>query len=172
MKEILFLFLILSFFNCTGKKSVLQTNPVTGTHNCPTQGNCTLEIKKNSKLKIDSDEFGNLYHEIVPGDKNVVVYNYTKKTDEKIADEGYREIIMFEFDTDEINVNLRDKNLQKVNLVFGRFCYCDKREVGLFRVLEGELNLIKNSKEINISLKFKAKVPQQIEGLNATISLE
>lgn len=102
----------------------------------------------------------------------MVVYNYTKRTDEKIVDATYREIILFEFDTDEINVNLRDKNLQKVNLVFGRYCYCDKSEVGLFRVLEGELSLVQNDKEINISLKFKVKVPQQIEELNATISLE
>lgn len=138
---------------------------------CAENGNCTVEIFKNSEILARKDETGQLYVEIIPGAKNVLKYSYNRKSMEGIADSGYQEIILLEFESGEINLHLQNKNLLEANLIFGRLCYC-KGESGYFRLTEGDLKLVADNKEIKVVLKFQAEVPQIIHELKETIKLD
>jgi len=172
MKFTIFSLVILALFSCVPKKMATKTDlPVQKASTCYENGDCTVEIFKNTELLIKKDDTGQLYVEIIPGIKNVFKYSYTRKKLEGIADSGYQEIVLFEFLSGEINLHLQDKNLQEANLVFGRLCYC-KGESGYFRISTGDLKLSSYDQGIAVDLNFKAEVPQIIHELKETIKQE
>jgi len=175
MKLLYYSLTFVILFACASKTVPLKTEKMESqnfnTSTCAENGNCVVEIFKNSALLIRKDETGQLYIEIIPGEKNVFKYSYTKKSVEGIADSGYQEIILFEFVSGEINLHLQNKDLQEANLFFGRFCYC-KGESGYFRVTKGNLKLVADGKEINVDLNFQAEVPQIIHEIKETIKLD
>ncbi len=172
MKFTIFSLAILVLFSCVPKKMATKTDLyVQKASTCFENGDCTVEIFKNSELLIKKDDTGQLYVEIIPGIKNVFKYSYTRNKLEGIADSGYQEIILFEFLSGKINLLLQDKNLQEANLVFGRLCYC-KGESGYFRINRGDLKLVSNNKRVAVDLKFQAEVPQIIHELKETIKQE
>ena len=168
-----FIYLILAFsflLSCKSKKTVSNNeNYFLQEISCPESGDCIFEVLKDSNLEIKKDDFGKFYPEIIAGDKVVIKYHFKKSEEKNIADNNYSEYIYLEVNKNKEHLILKDKELQKVKLLFGRICFC-RGSMGYFKVTQGELFLFNNNGIINMKLKFKVnKVPQIITEINENI---
>lgn len=137
---------------------------------CPDGGDCSFEIMKNSVLHLKYSESGQLYPEVVKGDNIVIKFHYQKETVKDAMDSGYSEYVYLEIDPDEPQIILKDKELQKVKMVFGRICYC-KGSMGYFPVQEGNLFLFNTGKNLQLRTTFKVnKVPQIVNQIDENIN--
>ena len=162
----------LSLTNCKTKKELAQNqqnkNQSLVIPNCPEEGICTITIEENKELQIKTDEFGMIYPEIIEGDHYLCSYSFSKDSD--YADGNYKEMILFQFPKNEISLLLQDKNLQKVNLLYGRLCYC-KGESGYEKVSKGVLSLKRNNNKISLKLEFYTNLPHVIKTIEEVIIL-
>lgn len=65
---------------------------------------------------------------------------------------------------DNLEVNLKDSELEKVNLLFGRLCFC-RGQSGYYKITRGDLKVTKTNanNEFLLTLNFKTDdVPQII----------
>ena len=87
------------------------------------------------------------------------------------ADGSYSEFIYFELSNQDEHFVLKDLDLQKVNLLYGRICFC-KGSSGYFRISSGTLFVDKHSNTLDIDLSFKSPkgIPQIITQIKETIS--
>lgn len=134
---------------------------------CPENSVCTVEVLKNKTLNVSSDEFGGNYYKLGDDEfKKVIKYSFTKNKDPKYMDSGYQEEILFEIDNSDTNLTLKDYDLQKTKMLFGRFCYC-KGFTGYYKIENGSFLLKKQKSGYLINLSFKiVQVPQIITKIN------
>ncbi|HKJ07140.1 MAG TPA: hypothetical protein VJ970_06725 [Flavobacteriaceae bacterium] len=172
----LFYYLLLSFTLVSCKPTAfcnLQSDFTTISRECPTDGDCTLELLPNKKLTFITDKYGMKYPEITEGKKTVLIYTYNRIYKEKRPDGYYTEKVFAELEPNTTELNLKDEDLKEVKLHFARLCFC-KGETGYYAVNQGRFNfkLLKND-SLNVSAKFKVKkIPQVISSFNQTISLK
>ncbi len=140
---------------------------------CPENENCSFELIPNKSIEFAADNFGILYPVISDGEKTLLKYTYKKNPIENTQDSNYTEIIYAELDKEFSELNLTNKDLQKVKLYFGRLCYC-KGQTGYYPVKKGEFRITKSGKNtVNFNLNFNLEVvPQIISIINETISLK
>lgn len=133
--------------------------------NCPTQGNCKIEILKNKSLSINTLN-NQLLYELTENDGTTVIYyQYSRNMEEVAYDGGYREEVIFEIESNASNLELTDLQLQKTKMLFGRYCHC-RENIGLFTVESGKLNLKKNKDAISFTLSYtNEKIPQEIKNI-------
>lgn len=175
IKRIKLFFYCLSVFiilSCAGSKEQGsdQAAQLPPPHiNCPEGGDCSFEIMKNSVLKLTYGNTGDLYPKVIEGDKIVVKFHYKRKTAKDVMDSGYSEYVYLEFDPDDEQIILKDKELQKVKMVFGRICYC-KGSMGYFPVEQGNLFLFNRNGNLQLRTSFKVtKVPQIVNQIDEII---
>ena len=173
MKHHCFLIFLLIFSSCAIKKDPgddgKQMIPPPNI-NCPENGDCSFEVLKDVSLQLLYDDSGKLYPEIIPGNKSVIKYQYTRKTEEDVMDAAYDEYVYLEFDPEEKQIILKDKELQKVKMIFGRICFC-KGSMGYFPVREGNLFLFNKDGNLQLRTTFKVKkIPQVISEIDENIN--
>ncbi|MCF6279504.1 MAG: hypothetical protein L3J14_04070 [Flavobacteriaceae bacterium] len=175
MKIFIHLFFILTLVGCKTKQTTLITEKqeFKATTNCPEDGVCTVELIPNSSLIVKSDEFGNTYTIIEKGEKTIFKYTFSRNVDKQYVDGHYIEEIYAEFDKELPEINLKDKNLSNVKLLFNRMCYC-KGSAGFYHIQKGNLSFRKTKKNtFNFQLNFTMdKVPQVITSINETFTLD
>lgn len=138
--------------------------------NCPEGGDCTFEVMQHSTLVMRTDETGMLYPEIESGEKNVIRFHFKKDTDPEAMDSSYSEYVLLEIDSGKVELSLRDKDLQKVKMVFGRICYC-KGEMGYFPVRNGQLFVYQNKGKLELRTSFQVpKIPQIIKQIDENLN--
>lgn len=138
--------------------------------NCPEGGDCSFEVMRNSVLNLNYSDTGQLYPEIVEGDKIVVKFHFKKEPIKDVMDSGYSEYVYLEFDPDEPQIILKDKELQKVKMIFGRICYC-KGAMGYFPVQQGNLFMFNRDGNLQLRSSFKInKVPQIVQQIDENIN--
>ncbi len=172
MKTIYFLIILNVLFGCKTKQQITNDVPAFFQNiTCPNDGNCSFEVLKDSSLEIKTDEFGSLYPEINSGNKLVVKYEYKRKEIKDTADSSYSEFIYFELDIQDEHFVLKDLDLQKVKLLYGRICFC-RGSSGYFKITSGTLFVDKHSNSLDIDLTFKSPkgIPQIITQIKETIS--
>lgn len=128
--------------------------------NCPKDGNCTFEVLENVSLNLKTDGIGKLYPEITAGDKSVIKYHYEKNVDKEVMDAGLSEYLYLEFDPLERQIILKDKELQKVKMIYGKVCRCS--DMGYYRVTEGNLFLFNRNGNLQIRSAFQVKNIRQV----------
>ncbi len=168
-----YLYIIFVLFLSLGCKTNKNTTEESGSYlkeiSCPDSGNCEFKVLRNSFLNIKTDEFGKLYPEVIPGNKVVIKFHYKKIVPEKTLDGSYSEFVYLEVNEYEPQLILKDKELQKVKMLFGRICRCSSH-MGYFRVTKGSLHLFNGNGMLNMSLTFDVeKVPQIISKVNESI---
>jgi len=137
--------------------------------NCPDGGDCTFEVIKNASLNLKTDGIGKLYPEIAEGDKLVVKYHYKKDEVKDVMDAGLSEYLYLEFDPKERQIILKDKELQKVKMVYGRVCRCS--DMGYYQVKQGNLFLFNRNGNLQIRSSFKVnKIRQVISEIDENIN--
>ena len=168
---IAFLFCIITSCNSQQKASI-EANKMIVETKCPEDGLCTFEVLTKKLLDIKKGSLGEIYPKISDGKMIVFKFDYKKKEITDVMDSSYNEIIHLEVDPDNPEVNLKDSELEKVKLIFARFCYC-KGQTGYYKIKEGNLSIKKTSNDnYNLILNFKTnEVPQIITSINETFKL-
>jgi|SRR6218665_132656 len=132
---------------------------------CPSDGNCTIEVFKETKLVVKQDEFGqNYYEKEHDSGKKVIKYSYSRKVKGGIQDAGYREEVVFELGHFE-NQKYVDSNIQQTKMLFGRFCFC-KGQTGNYKVTNGALSIQDQTATLNFTI---SEVPQIIKNISFAI---
>lgn len=138
--------------------------------NCPDGGDCSFELMQNAALVIKTDGTGKMYPEIEEGDRNVIRYHFKKDTDPDAMDSSYSEYVYFEIDSGKVELSLRDGDLQKVKMVFGRICYC-KDAMGYFPVRNGQLFIYQNNGKLQLRTSFRVpKIPQIVTEIDENLT--
>lgn len=168
---IISLALVLSFCNCQKKniaKNVAKSIPLMLKSECPQDGTCTVEVLKDKRLDIKTDDFGGIYYEIVAAtESSVVLYHYNRKVEKGLQDGQYREDVVFEINNSESLISRSGSELQKTKMLFGRHCYC-KGQAGFFKVTQGQLILNQKKNAVSFQLDFTiTQVPQIIQSIKA-----
>lgn len=134
---------------------------------CPKDGVCSMEVLKNKSLSIKSDEFGSLYPQINEGKFTVLKFEYSRNEIPNTEDSGYREIIYMQLDPESLETELQGKDLSKINLLFGRLCFC-KGQTGYYKITDGHLSITKKeNNEYHMDLSFQSnEVPQIINHIS------
>ncbi len=180
--KIYYLIPVLLFIaSCKCKKDIAYENPkpepVTTskfqkmmTTFCPENGKCTTEIFRNKNLEVKIDEFDHIYYNQIDNlETSIVKFSYSRNVPKGLQDGNYREEIVFEINNSDKELNLKNEEIQKTKMLFGRFCYC-KGSTGNYKVIDGNLNLIQNNNKIQFELEFKNnKVPQLLKTISEVV---
>jgi hypothetical protein len=173
MKHAIYISILTLFMACKTNKCQVSEPLKINTTTCPENGECTIELLPNKTLEFKTDNFGILYPEVTEGTNTVLIYTYNRKQKVKRPDGYYREHIYAEFNGELAALDLKNEQLQNIQLHFGRICYC-KGETGYYPIKNGSFKLtIPKKNNIEIQLDFTVKnIPQIITELNETISLK
>lgn len=172
-KQLIPLIFFVLFTACNTSQTIhFQKKIEENTKNCLQQGTCKIAFLPNKAISFKKDAQGNTYPVISEGNKTIFKYTFTKE-DKKIQDSFYSEIIYAELDSTTTKINLKNNQLQKIKLHFGRLCFC-KGQTGYYPITNGYFKLKKiNANTINVQIKFEnEKVPQLIKHLNESISIK
>ena len=171
MKNTYIIFALFLLLGCkTNQSASEQSGAYLKEISCPESGNCEFEVLQNSILNIKTDEFGKLYPEVSPGNKVVIKFHYKKIEPENVMDASYSEYIYLEVNENEQQLILKDKELQKVKMLYGRICFC-RDAAGYFRVTKGSLYLFNSNKKLKMDLTFEVnKIPQIITEVSEEIN--
>ncbi len=119
-------------------------------------------LLKNSFIKIRQDNDLYFDYEIKKGNKLVFEYNYKAKDRESVADDEFRERIVFEVEPNQDEFILKDSSLLNANACFTRSCFCIDR--GNYKINGGSIIGKKtntNTWKINMDLII---TPTQLHG--------
>lgn len=152
----------------TMKKEIVFKNDSTSLQinnsDCPNNGNCSIEIKKES-YTIETDETGAMYPLFIEADGEVIEFTYEVPAKEGIADGDYKETIMFLIPDDlKGTMVLEDESLSKLNLLLNKQCFC-RGQAGYQLITKGRLTIKRNARnEISFDLNY------QVEGIDIVVS--
>jgi len=167
MRQLLLLSTLV-LLSCSAQKKGKHSLTATMVSVCPKEGTCSIEIHEHQKMVVKNDDFGRPYYALEASDeKNVIQFTYNKKVKGNLQDASYREEVLFEINNQIQNATLKDQDLDSVQLLFGRFCYC-KGQTGYYKVSSGALNSNAQSKIITLDFKT-TEVPQVIQHLAFSI---
>ncbi len=163
-----YLVILLTVVSCKSQKGIPTNTPL-----CLEEGTCKTSISKNQKINLLEDSIGKIYPKIVSGNLVLYKFTYSKNTPKNLADGHYSETILLEFPKETENLILKDKELQKVNLLFERQCFC-RGTAGWYKITKGNLHLKKlKNNNYSLSLNFATNTsPQLINKIEETFSLE
>lgn len=181
MKIFYYLPIILFFASCKCKKDTItensetKSNQVSNLENMikstnPEDGKCTTEIFRNKSLDIKTSELGAIYYDKIDNlETSVILYKYERNVPKDVQDASYREEIVFEINNSDKELNLKNEDLQKTKMLFGRWCYC-KGTTGNYVINDGKLHLTQKNEQVKFDLEFKNnKVPQIILAIAETV---
>ena len=127
------------------------------------------EVLQNSKLDLRRDAFGKLYPDITEGDKLVLRFEFKKDQLPDSLDSSHSEYLFLELEKGQKLISLKDEQLQKVKMTYGRICYC-KGATGYYPVKKGHLFVSGSEQSLMIKTEFKVnKVPQILTEIEETI---
>ena len=177
MKFIYLFTILLIYSGCKSQKEAfslekLQEIKSFSLTNCPEDGACILELIPDKSMVLKKDNFGQHYGETITSEDILVKYTYERKVPENVADAHYSESYYFNLPKNTQDLDLYDADLQKVNLVVDRQCFC-KGTAGFFKITNGNLKLSIKKNELTLSGKFSHKnLPLLITEIKETVSLE
>lgn len=125
--------------------------------NCPDNGTCKVEIMKNKSLRLLKDGIGKMYPKVVDGDNIVIQYTFTKGNPNNYQDGHDSETLHIEINANTLN-ELVDNDLQQVNLLYGKHCFC-KDIVGYYPIKKGQF-LMQTLKDGKMQLKINFSEPK------------
>lgn len=151
-------------FGCTNSKKAVE-EPMKEKETasiCPEDGTCTSKIYINQQLHIQVDETGALYYRLTENkNTSVISYEYKKHTDSTLVDNHYSETILLEIDNNSKELDLKDKNLQNVKMLFDKQCF-SRGQAGVYKITNGHLVFTKENELNIIQLAFEIQDNSQI----------
>jgi len=156
LKKILLLSTAIILFSCKSSKSTddktnQDINSISSV--CSDEGDCAFVVHKDSSLNILEDTTGQIYPIIEQGENIVIEFTYAVKGPEGTMDGDYSETVHFEISGREDKLNLSNKELSQIKLLFGKHCFC-KGEAGYYMVDEGEILLENKDDSLYLNLNL------------------
>ena len=174
MKSFRLLIVSVLALSCISKQEAVSKNSsIEITKNCPDNGKCSLDITSNQSLELKKDDFGAVYPEFIESDLVLLKFEYVRNKIPNTEDSSYRELIYLELNPENMEVNLSDSNLKKVNAVFGRLCFC-RGQTGHYKIRNGNLTVKKLNKDTyEIQFEFSVtEVPQVVRSIREVFSIK
>ncbi|MGA9269123.1 MAG: hypothetical protein WBV45_00770 [Lutimonas sp.] len=168
LRSILFFVLLVG---CSSSKEQASKDQIPPPRvNCPEGGDCTFEVVQNSTLTLKTDPTGATYPEIEAGENVVIRYHYKKDQEPDALDSSYSEYLYFEITPGRVEISLKDSELQRVKMIFGRICFC-KGETGYFPVKKGNLFIYQNEGDLLVRGAFSiSKIPQTLKEIDERLT--
>lgn len=174
MKFIYLAFFVFLFLGCKAQnKAVVVEKNYASEANCPTDGNCSFQVLNRRIINNVEGSLGEFYVEIIEGNMLVLKFEYRRNEIANTVDGHYIEQVFFQLDKNNLHLDIKDSELEKVNAVFSRFCYC-KGQTGYYHIKNGMFSLkktLENTYQLNFDFKVD-EVPQVITKIHETFSLE
>lgn len=98
----------------------------------------TFKVIKGSSIKLNQADKIYFDYNIIKGKKLVFDYNFKAKDRESVADDEYRERIVFELDSKTKSFVLTGDSLLAANAFYSRSCFCLDR--GNYKINGGCIN--------------------------------
>ena len=144
----LYILLFFSFISCKTNKasitSLLSNKIVKAT--CDEKALCTVEVLKNKNYSFDIDSMGKLFPKMIDGENIVIKYTYKLIPPAGVSDAFQSETLHFVINDDIIS-ELKNEDLQKIKLIYGKNCFC-KDIQGFYKVKLGTFSI--NGSEVTI----------------------
>ncbi len=162
-KLFLFLLSMSLFFSCSSyKKHGIEIKGQTNLHMINNEENTIIEesfqVLPNTQIDYKKDQIGVGYYKLIPGNKTVFIYTLQEKPkDKNLRDGGYKEEILFEWEGKIKEMELKDDELSKVNMLVGMHGFFKKS--GVFPVKKGFLKIELPEKNLmRVSIKIEDPV--------------
>ncbi len=147
MKSVaLIFFSTILLFSCASyKQKGIKIKGQTNLHSINNQDENVIteenfRILPNTQIEYKKDAIGAGYYTLIPGNKTVFIYTLEEKPKNKnLRDAGYKEEILFEWEGNLKEMELKDKELSKVNMLVGMHGFFKK--AGVFPVTKGYLKI-------------------------------
>ncbi len=146
MKKVILLSIAFLFFNacsCYKHKGVKIKNTMVSQFTMQKENIYITEkisILPNSSILYKKDKFGVGYYKVVPGTKTVFIYTYKEEpVNKNLRDAGYTEEVIFEIKGKIKEMELKDEELKKVNLLVGIHGFF--KRAGVYPVTKGYLKI-------------------------------
>ncbi len=173
MKIVVFI-AFFAVYSCksTSENSLSQKKTISNSE-CPSDGTCSFKTSYDKSFTLIKDEFGNAYPKFIDDESILLTFTYKRNEIPNTADGGYEEIIYIQLDRNNLELNLKDKELKNVNLTFARLCFC-RGATGYYSIDSGHLSIKKvDKKTYQVNLSFKAQeVPQIINEISETFVVD
>lgn len=175
MKKYCYILVILLSYSCASQKKSVLSNLKTATSysldTCETNYKCSLSFIPNKKVIVKKDEFGLSYGEFVKSDSILVKYQKKQQKENKAVDNFFTETLYFSIAKNDTKISLKDLDLQKVNMVLQRECYC-KGTAGFFKITKGDLLFDIKKNELTLNTHFDIKnIPHKLRKINKKVTL-
>lgn len=178
MKKIIFLATLLIAGACKTSNGLDTSKSTTSTQNtqnqedyCPEKGSCSVKLLKNSSMMVKEDTIGKYYPVIEKGDKMIVQFSFVEKGPDGTVDGDYSETIQFELSDTVDKLTIADKELEQVNLLYGKQCFC-RGQAGYYKIQQGNLTVEKSKDQIVFELSFTVKeTSHKIVRIKETLSI-
>lgn len=175
MKHLFTFLVVISIISCGSSKKTpknIQPQSINIVEGCPEKTDCQVEILENKKINFRHEEVtGKEFPEFVEDNSSSVVkITMDLNTDAKMVDGQYREEIIFEWPKNKSKLNLENEALQDVEFLYGRFCFCDKEQVGYFKISDGKLKIEKG--KIDIQFENSKNIPQRVKQISGEYKLK
>ena len=102
-----------------------------------------LRIVASQGTMLTCFSFVQNVNNLLLGNKTLLKYSYHNNPPKNTQDGHYSEIIYAELDSTITKTNLKNEDLKKVKLHFGRLCFC-KGATGYYPISIGEFSIKKN----------------------------
>lgn len=136
---------------------------------CPETGTCNLETLTSKNLVLLKDNIGSLYPEIQDGNHCVISFEFKKNVDPNLQDASYTELVIFELPQNFDKNVYENQDLEKLNMVFGRLCFC-RGQTGYYSIKTGSLKFEEKEGELFFQLDFQIdEVPQIVSHIEGKI---
>lgn len=167
IKQVILLLSILNI-SCNSTKEVIEKATILS--DCPRDGKCNVELFQNKSLNIKSDPIGSFYYELLDNSKTTVVkYEYIKTVDTLLQDNNYKEELLFEIPNEFREINLENKELESVKMLYGKHCFC-RGQAGIYKVKNGKLIVTKTNSNIIFETDFDIpNIDQKIKTIKTII---
>lgn len=120
-----------------------------------------ISVKPNMSYELEKDITGALYPAYsIDSTKTTLVFTYKEKAPEGIADGDYKEEIYLVIPNATFNATYSDEQLKEAKMVFSKFCFCDKEEVGYRYITKGKLSIQRNESDVTVTSNFQVDAVQ------------
>ncbi|VXB43064.1 conserved exported hypothetical protein [Flavobacterium sp. 9AF] len=129
---------------------------------CPNDGICQVEKLENKNIIIKQDDLNGIYYHTEDNNNfSIIKFTYTRNTEKEIQDNSYVEEIIFQIQNDAATLNLLDSELETVNMLFGKHCFC-KGEAGYYKVANGRLDIKKENNQYHLKFDFQISATSHV----------
>lgn len=164
MRYIIILCLLQNIISCQSLKVANEESE------CPEGYECYLEVEENKRINSNTDTIGQTYLQL-EGSKNtmVVKYIYKYKSDPRIADSGYSEIVYMEIPNDTKTLKLENQELENIKLYIQKICFCS--DAGYKKITDGKIEISKDKNTLKMDLNFTVDMKIKLNSVKAEVEI-